>query len=397
MWSAGLAWDISQEDFFRSDLIDLLKIRATVGLTGNFDATTTPLLVASKRYQAALNDFAARVSSYNPKLRWERTRTVNVGTDISLDNGRIQVSLDAYNKYGYDLYGSQTLDPTVGFTSMKINAAKMTNRGVEIAVQAKVLQLGDFKWDTRLNAGYNRNKITENRIADGNPEINRVTGTSQYVEGYNRESIWSYRWAGLDNRGNPTIYGEKDEVIKVPVLASLIHSGTYRAPFSGGFTNIFTYKQLFFSVFTTFNFGNVLRREMPDMYGYSFSDALNYQVKDRWRKPGDELHTDIAAITPSFDPEDFYDGRERVMMYSSNSIIPGDYIRLREMQIGYNLPQKLIRNTPFKNVNFIAQMNNVALWKKNKYGIDPEAIDPLSGAYYLPLPRITTLTVRVEL
>lgn len=397
LWSAGLAWDISREDFFRSDLIDLLKIRATVGLTGNFDATTTPLLVASKRYQAALNDFAARVSSYNPKLRWERTRTVNVGTDISLDNGRIQVSLDAYNKYGYDLYGSQTLDPTVGFTSMKINAAKMTNRGVEIAVQAKVLQLGDFKWDTRLNAGYNRNKITENRIADGNPEINRVTGTSQYVEGYNRESIWSYRWAGLDNRGNPTIYGEKDEVIKVPVLASLIHSGTYRAPFSGGFTNIFTYKQLFFSVFTTFNFGNVLRREMPDMYGYSFSDALNYQVKDRWRKPGDESHTDIAAITPSFDPEDFYDGRERVMMYSSNSIIPGDYIRLREMQIGYNLPQKLIRNTPFKNVNFIAQMNNVALWKKNKYGIDPEAIDPLSGAYYLPLPRITTLTVRVEL
>jgi hypothetical protein len=177
----------------------------------------------------------------------------------------------------------------------------------------------------------------------------------------------------------------------------LIQSGSYRAPLSGGFTNIVSYKGIFASIFATFNFGNVLRREMPSMYGYEFGNNQNYQIRDRWRKPGDELRTDIAAITPSFDPSDFYDGRERVMQYSSNSIMPGDYIRLREVQLGYNLPASLLRGSVFKAVNFIAQMNNIALWKKNKYGIDPEAIDPVFGTYYLPAPRITTFTIRVEL
>lgn len=397
LWSAGVAWDAAQESFFHIHHVSMLKLRATVGLTGNFDATTTPLLVATRRFQANLNDFAARVASYNPKLRWERTRTINVGVDLGMFDNRLQVSVDAYNKYGYDLYGNLVLDPTVGFSQMSINAARMTNKGIELAIQGNIIERKNFKWNSRLNAAYNNNRITDNKAPDGNPELNRVSGTTQYVEGYNRESLWSYQWAGLDDHGNPLVYGDKGVKIKVPVLSSVMHSGTYRAPYSGGFTNIFTYRNYFVSALTTFNFGNVLRREMPNMYGYAFSSALNYQIRDRWRKPGDEAHTDIAAITPSFDPADFYDGRERVIQYSSNSVIPGDYIRLREIQVGYSLPSAWLRGTVLKGVHFIGQMNNVALWKKNKYGIDPESIDPISGAYYLPEPRVTTFTVRVEL
>jgi len=397
LWSAGLAWNVAQESFFHVDQISMLKLRATVGLTGNFDATTTPLLVATRRYQATLNDFAARVNGYNPKLRWERTRTINVGVDLGMFNNRLQVSADAYNKYGYDLYGNLVLDPTVGFNQMNINAARMTNKGIELAIQGNIIERKNFKWNSRLNAAYNVNLITDNKMPDGNPEANRVTGTTQYVEGYSRESLWSYRWAGLDDRGNPQVYGDKDAKVKVPVFSSLVRSGSYRAPYSGGFTNIFTYRNYFVSALTTFNFGNVLRREMPNMYGYALSSALNYQIRDRWRKPGDEAHTDIASLTPTTDPVDFYDGRERAMQYSTNSVMPGDYIRLREVQVGYSLPDAWLRGSVFKGVHFIGQMNNVALWKKNKYGIDPEAIDPISGTYYLPEPRVTTFTVRVEL
>lgn len=397
LWSVGGAWDMAREQFFHVSNISMLKLRGSIGLTGNFDRSTTPLLVATRRYQATLNDFAARVGGYNPKLRWERSRTINFGMDLAMFDGRLQVTADAYNKYGYDLYGTTVLDPTVGFTSMKINAARMTNKGIELAIQGDVIAMKNFKWNSRLNAAYNRNVIIDNKVPDGNPELNRTSGTTQYVEGYARESVWSYQWAGLDDHGNPQVYGDKGEKVKVAQFSSLVHSGTYRAPFSGGFTNIFSYRDFFASVFTTFNFGNVLRREMPDMYGYSGSTALNYQIANRWRKPGDEAKTDIAAITPSFDPADFYDGRERVIQYSSNSIIPGDYIRLREIQLGYNLPASMLRGSFLRGVHIIAQMNNVALWKKNKFGIDPEAIDPMNGAYYLPEPKVTTITVRVEL
>ncbi|MBC9932883.1 SusC/RagA family TonB-linked outer membrane protein [Chitinophaga qingshengii] len=397
LWSAGGAWDIAREKFFRWEKISLLKLRTSIGLTGNFDRTTTPLLVATKRFQGVTGDYNARVDSYNPKLRWERTRTLNMGLDLGMFDNRLQITADVYRKYGYGLLGTTILDPTVGMANMKINAAKMRNNGIELAIQATVLDIRSFKWTSRLNAAYNHNIIVENKIPDSAPERNRVSGTTQFVEGYSRESVWSYRWAGLDSKGNPTVYGDKDEKVKVPVFSSVVNSGTYRAPYSGGFTNIFYYKNFFASVMTIFNFGNVLRREMPSMNALEFSNAMNYQIRNRWRKPGDEAFTDIAAMTQSFNPDDFYDGRENAMRYSTNSIISGDYIRLREIQLGYDFPAKMLKGSFLKGVHIIGQMNNVALWKKNKYGIDPEAIDPITGAYYLPEPRVTTLTVRVEL
>ena len=395
LWSAGLSWNIANEKFFHLPAIDFLKLRLTTGLTGNYDPTTTPLLVATKTFQTTLNDFRARVNYFNPKLRWERTQTYNAGIDFGVFKERLQISADYYNKYGYDLLGTTILDPTVGFTSFRVNAAKMVNSGIELAIRSTIIDGKDFHWNTILNFGHNKNKITENKIQDGAPEINRVTGTTAYVEGYSRETLWSYRWAGIDSDGNPLVYGDNDEKIKNPVFSSLVNSGVYRAPYSGGFTNIFYYKNFFASAFVVYNFGHVLRRSMPDMNPLNFSSNYNYQIKDRWRKPGDEAHTNIPAMVQSWD--DFYDGRDRAFLYSTESVISGDNIRLREVQLGYNFPASFIKKGIVKGGSFIVQMNNVALWKKNKFGIDPEAIEPFMGTYNLPTPSITTLTFKINL
>ncbi|WP_341835323.1 SusC/RagA family TonB-linked outer membrane protein [Chitinophaga pollutisoli] len=397
LWSVGGAWNVAEEKFFRVPAINMLKVRVTAGLTGNYDRTTTPLLTATRTFQTAFNDFRARVSSYNPKLRWERTRTINAGVDVGLLKNRFQVTADYYNRYGYDLLGVVMLDPTVGWTQFNINASRMRNKGFDLAIQANIIEGRTFRWSSRVNAGFNKNIILENKVRETSPVISRVSSSGQYVEGYAREALWSYRWAGLDNRGNPLVYGDKDGKVKVPVMASLVNNGTYRAPFTGGFTNIFYYKDFFSSVFLTYNFGNVIRRFTPQMYGYGFLSNYDARISERWRKPGDEATTDLAAITPSFDPEDFYDGRERVIQYSTNSEMSGAYIRLREIQLGYKLPSTILKRTFLNSVSFVAQMNNVALWKKNKYGIDPDAVDPMTGTYFLPEPRVTTLTLRVEL
>lgn len=398
LWSIGGQWNISNEHFFHSKLISNLDVRVTYGLTGNFDrnSTTTTYLVATRFANAIANDYVARLNTPpNPKLRWERSQTFNLGTDIGLLAGRFSASLDYYRKFSYDLLGSQDLDPTVGLTSATINAADMINHGIELSLKAGIIATKNFSWTSNLNLGYNKNKVTTNKITDSNPAINRPNSTVPFLEGYPRESVWSYKWAGLDNTGKPQVYDADGNKIYVPNIGSLVYSGTVRPKISGGWGNTFIYKGFDAMAFLVFNFGHVARREMPSMFGYDWSGAYNNQIAQRWRKPGDELTTEIPAIVDIANVN-LSDSYIRTATLSSNSIINASFVRLREVQLGYSFKPQFLKGSPFKSVRAVLQMNNLYLFKKNKYGIDPEAITgatPTSGTaliYALPEPFTTT-------
>jgi TonB-linked SusC/RagA family outer membrane protein len=398
LWSFGGQWNISNEQFFHSDLISNLDVRATYGLTGNFDrsSSTTTFLVASRFFNAIANDYVARLSTPpNPKLRWERSQTFNLGADIGLLSGRFSVALDYYRKFSYDLLGSQDLDPTVGLTSATINAADMLNHGVELSLKAGIISTKDFSWTSNLNLGYNKNKVTSNKITDSDPAINRPNNTVPYLEGYPRESVWSYKWAGLDNTGRPQVYDANGNKIYIANAGSLVFNGTARPKLSGGWSNTFRYKGFEAMAFLVFNYGHVVRREMPNMYGYDWSGAYNNQIAQRWRKPGDEFITDIPAIADMVNLSDSY---SRAATLSSNSIINASFVRLREVQLGYSFKPDFLKATPFKSIRAVVQMNNLYLFKKNKYGIDPEAVTTSSGAaYVLPEPLTTTIGLNFSL
>jgi hypothetical protein len=146
--------------------------------------------------------------------------------------------------------------------------------------------------------------------------------------------------------------------------------------------------------FLVFNYGHVIRREMPNMYGYDWSGAYNNQIAQRWRKPGDEQTTDIPAIPALVDLSDNY---SRAATLSSNSIADASFVRLREIQLGYNFKPAFLKGTPFKTIRLVAQMNNVYMFRKNKYGIDPEALTGanstanVASIYSLPEPLTTTI------
>lgn len=394
LWSVGGSWNISNEAFFKSEAISNLGLRATYGLTGNFDRKngTTTFLTAYRFFNTIANDYVARLQTPpNPKLRWERSNTFNLGLDMGLFKGRYSASLEFYRKNSYDLLGDQELDPTVGQTKATINAASLLNKGVELALKAGILATHDFNWTSNLNLAYNTSKVSKNNLVDGDPVINRVTGTSQYIEGYARESVWSYKWAGLDNAGRPMVYNAAGDKVYTPDLGSLEYSGSARPKLSGGWRNTFGYKNFELSTMLVFNLGQVARREMPDLNGFDWSGSYNDQIAQRWRKPGDELHTDIPAI-PDF--ENLGDTYTRMAKYSNNSIIDASFVRLREIQLAYRLNKNVLRHTPFSNVRFVAQVNNVYLYKWNKDGIDPEAI--ANGVYMLPEPFTTTLGITLD-
>lgn len=396
LWSLGGNWTISNESFFQSDLISKLGLRATVGLTGNFDRNnqTSTFLVATRWFNSIADDYVARISTPpNPKLRWERSKTFNLGLDLGILNNRFTMAAEFYRKNSYDLLGDQELDPTVGLLKARINGAALTNNGIELQLNGNIIDNRNFKWISSVNLGHNTSKVTDNKITDSSPAINRPRNVVPFLEGYARESLWSYTWAGLDNEGRPMTYdGEGNKIYKA-VKESLEYSGTTQPRLYGGWSNNFVYKGFNLMVFAVFNQGHVGRREMPKMYGYDWTGSYNNQVAERWRKPGDELHTDIPAIPETKNLSEDY---SRLAQYSSTSVFNASFLRLREIQLGYTFDNKfLTARSPFKSARVVAQLNNVYLWKANKYNIDPEAV--VSGAFYLPEPAYFTLGVNFGL
>ncbi len=399
LWSIGGKWLVHNEAFFNNEWISELSLRSTIGVTGNFDRnnSTTTFLTATRFFNNIANDFVARLQTPpNPKLRWESSRTFNAGLDLGLLANRFVINLDYYNKFSYDLLGSQELDPTVGLTNAYVNAAELSNKGVELGIQANILQNRPFEWSSQLNFAYNKSKVISNKITDTNPRLNRPKDVVPFLEGYERESLWSYRWAGLDEKGRPQTYGADGEKVLVPVEESLELNGTTRPRYSGSFNNILRYKGFNLSIFTVFNFGQVARMEMPDMYGYVWDSSYNNKIAKRWRQPGDEHKTDIPAIPVMDDFYELADDYTRLATLSSNSVFDASFLRVREIQLGYTLSDsQFLKSLPFKSVRAVLQVNNVFLWKANKSGLDPEAV--VNRMYYLPEPMVYTFGLNLTL
>lgn len=164
IWAFGANWNIKNEKFFQCNAISALMLRASLGLTGNFDRSgkTSPVMIG-KFISSSLVDGGGymRISTPpNPLLRWERTRSVNLSVDLGLFD-RINTTLTYYHNKSYDLLGETQLDPTVGYKEQSINSADMNNTGVEVQLNADLIRTRDFTWNLGWVFGYNKNKIVK--------------------------------------------------------------------------------------------------------------------------------------------------------------------------------------------------------------------------------------------
>lgn len=401
IWAVGANWNIKNEKFFHCDAITDLLVRLSWGLTGNFDRSglTTPVMVGRRSYVPAVGDYVTRLSTPpNPKLRWERNRSVNLSVDLGLWD-RVHTTFTYYNNHASDLLGRQQLDPTTGYDEATINAADMTNNGFEVQLNADLIRTPDFTWNMGWVFGYNKNKITHNDIVETTAYLNRVTRMTEFVEGYAREALWSYRWAGLDENGEPQVYkadGTKTRFIEELTEEDLEYSGTYLPKYSGSLSTGFRYKNFQANVLFTYNYGHVFRVEYPGMNPYATSPDMSELVANRWKEPGDEAHTDIPCIPNGQMALFEAQYRDYTAKYSSNSIRSGNMVRLREILLNYELPQSFLKKTPIKRMSLTAQFSNVWLWTANKEGYDPEAVDPVNGTFSLPDPFSFTAGIKLD-
>lgn len=380
IWSIGGNWRVSGEKFMENvTFVNRLIARFTYGINGNIgNSSPYPIASTGKNFNTQENMLTFS-NPENQQLRPEKTAVTNIGIDFAILNNRISGSLDYYYKKSYDLLGNSILDPTSGFTRAEVNTARMVNKGVDLSLDANILN-GEVGLDMIFNIGYNKNEVTE-VLMPSNTASTYITGTSP-IKGKPLSYMFSYRWAGLSSKGDPQVYNAKDEIIgwsgsEMTDASALHYAGTLTPPVYGGLMFNLRYRGFTLSPQFTWKMGHVLRLPVTRMDLYGNTTEM---IAQRWQKAGDELNTNIPRVYSSSSLSTKWNN-----YYRNNDIWEGSasYIRLSSLTLSYDMPAKYLKNT-FSGVKITAQGNNLWLWANNDYEIDPEYYDMRGGYYSFP-------------
>ena len=400
LWSTGLGWNISNEEFMKPvKWVNMLKLRATYGISGNIDQTTTPYVTATRRndnlYQSL--QYINITAQPNPMLRWEKTQSSNLGIDYTLFENKLTGSVDVYRKYSSDLLATTDLDPTVGALNRRINAGALLNKGIEFSVGSDWYNKGNFRIGSTVVFGFNKTTVDKITRAQSNASV-YVSSPSDYFlvnETYN--SLYAYKYGGttngypyiLDENGNPSITFDANGIpisntIKtVTSPKALVNMGSLMPTYTGSLSQRFSYDQFELNLLFVFSGGNVMRKETIDMS----SDAVNNAgISDRYTdlntNGNTRLYVDLAESVRN------YAGTISSQWRNSDvNVVDGDYIKLRNISFGYNLPKFIANDLKIASAKFTFQFNNIWYWSAAGNRIDPEVYSANSGTRSLPLPK----------
>ena len=395
LWSAGLAWDINREPFYKIAFLPYLKLRATYGFSGNVYNTSAYL--TAQYYSSSLtgNRYALITSPPNPELSWEKVRNANLGIDFGLTKNVVTGSIEAYIKDGLDLIQSIPLAPSSGYYSFKGNAASARTTGMDITLNTRNMD-GAFKWQTAVLMSLQKDKVIR---FDNEYSVRQLVGSSVSpgtseagglfaVTGKPLFGVYSYRWAGFDPQtGDPQGYlnGQVSKdylaIINNARPDSIVFHGSSRPGLFGAFRNTFSFKGFEVSANITYKLRYYFRKNTGST---NYQDVLNNNglhsdFSQRWQKPGDEV---FATLPSMIYPND--NNRSAFFKASEANIEKGDHIRFQDISISYNLNKNLWKSKMPVNTRIYLYANNLGLiWKANKAGLDPDYLTRFS----YPEPR----------
>lgn len=396
LWSTGIAWNLDKEDFFKVNWLSTLKIRATYGYNGNVDQNLSAFLTARP---SGLNpeypnvNYSTITNPPNDALQWERVKNINLGLDFSSKDNRISGSVEYYIKNGIDLIGTSPIAPQEGVSTFTGNTADTHANGIDIQINSINVN-GAFKWMTTGIFNHITDKVTAYKAPRGT-NLNLLGGNSGLtpLEGYPINSIFGFKWMGLDNTGSPqgVLNGVKSEdytsIGNSTNTSDLDFFGSAVPTTFGSLRNTFFYRSFEFSINISYKLNYYFRRASlnnTQLYNGNFQQP-DYDL--RWKKPGDELTTNVPALIYYPDAN-----RDAVYQYSSILVDRADQIRLQDIQINYTFSKARFKSLPFSNLNIYLYANNLGiLWRANKQVLDP---DVYSGSY--PNPKTIALGLKAN-
>ena len=403
LWSVGAGWNISEEQWTKGlSWLDFLKFRITYGVNGNVDQSSTTYFVA--RYRTMSQDPTnTQYLNYtddnlpNPKLRWEKTSTFNIGFDFRLLNNLLSGSLEFYNRVGDDLLVRKYMDSTLGATSRVINNGKMRNRGIEFSLTGNIIRSKDWNLSATLNYAYNNNKMLTVEHNPTDIASNFVMAPENYrIEGTSYNTVWAYRLSRIVN-GYPVILdqdgnemakfdaeGNPTEVTYTSTLKgtdALVNMGTFVPIHTGSLTLNLRWRELELNTLFIFSGGNKLRLDVTDMNSYQMTTE---HVNDHTVKHFYEMPTGSVAQQNASTFSEWW-------RYSDQQVKSADYMKLRSINLSYHLPDAIIKQLHIGPTRLTLQVNNLFYWSAAGHDIDPESYSVKTGTRTLQQPKTISI------
>ena len=394
--SVSAAWNITEESFMKNqNLFDQLKLRVGYGVSGNamgfgaYDAIVTYGL-SSKSFEYVQPDGTTQTmygitanNNANPDLKWERTAMLNIGLDYAFLGGRINGSIEYYNKKTSDLIWNYAVSTNIYPVDwIMANVGNITNRGIEFTINATPVKTKDFEWQTTVNLSHNKNTVDKlsnstysvDYVDWSDPDIGGISSngnTQRIMEGEPLGTFWTYKHAGYDANGNSVflVYdldSHKDAegnvqadtyqdangnwVTSSPLWGDKTNCGNAQPKLVYGWNNTLNYKNWSLTAFFQGVLGNKILNATKAHYSFQGhvaggKNVLAEVVNDKtWQ-------ADANAHIPS----DKY-------------IENGSYLRLSTLTLGYTFTNLA---DWAKSVQLYATCNNVFTITKYS-GIDPE-------------------------
>ncbi len=387
LWSVGGAWNIEQEDFMKEvKWVNFLKLRYSYGATGNIYQGATSYLTATTGSTNSYTKLplATIQSPANPNLRWEQTRTNNVGIDFSLFNNRVRGSIDYYHKAAQDVFANKSLDPTTGYSSMFVNSANLRNNGIELQVTADWFRPTTRKqigWSTSLTLAHNSNKVTNVY----NPSTYAYQMLSNpFVEGYPASALWSYRFAGIDDGsvsgpGETLWYGDGGTITHSVQGAStdvMEYSGQTDPKVILGMDNRLEWNGFSFSIMLAYYGGHVMRcLQEREVTSTSMGGTQPLYLLNSWTPENPTTTPGFGQYGSSSIGNESYNG--------NNSVYDASFLKIRNIVFGYEFPRTIVNRLKLSRLALNFQIDNPkALWTANGKGIDPETLSVRTRSNY---------------
>ncbi|QES88748.1 TonB-dependent receptor [Rhizosphaericola mali] len=320
---------------------------------------------------------------------------INIGIDFGIKNHLLNGSIEYYQRTSTNLLGLSPLAPSMGLSQYTGNTADMKGHGFDITLNSNNIQ-GIFSWQTNFLFSYTIDKVTNYKVQQSSANSYLNPGTIFPQVGKPLFTLSSYKWMGLDDKGNPQglVDGNPSQqynsIITSTNLESLDYNGPSSPPYFGSLRNTFSYKQLSISFNIIYKFGYYFRRTSINYYNL-FNGDYNQDNDDydhRWQNPGDEKHTNVPSLIYPAD-----NNRDAFYTYSSALVEKGSHVRLQDIQLIYSLSKKQFPLCPFNDIRIYGYINNIGLlWRANKYNIDP---DYANGG--IPAPRTYALGLKFDL
>ena len=417
VWSASGMLNLKSLLLRQYDAVSDLRLRTSFGKTGNMVDNQTPnLLLRQESLDTYYGENVAKVDALpNPYLRWEQTDQWNVGVDASLFDYRLTVGVDAYYKHTKDAFDNTLVSPFNGVENYVMNGSDITNSGFSINLSAYLLKTRDWSWLVSANYSVVYNSI--NTKTANKYKIEKYLNGTAIMDGKSIGTFYSYNFIGLDpQNGLPLFddYRDRQHLLEGQALDRIMErvgvvSGSREPNFAGSFYSTLRYQQWSLSASFNYALGNKIRKfalYKDVLDGVSSENNVRKEFTHRWRKPGDERHTQLPSLISPSDPA-FGDNRYHWsaatpaatqgfeafadnywMMYDNSNarVVSGSYLRLSNLALRYQFTRKQLKGLPFSNLAFDAAMTNVFTLKSSAL----EGQDPTQSGFSLQ----TSLSLR---